>query len=63
MSGMLNTPKEAESKVQLTAELYRTIMVSELVARKVGLDEVRTYIRALLKEYETKLDPTQQSRI
>jgi hypothetical protein len=63
MSGMLNTPKEAESKVQLTAELYRTIMVSELVARKVGLDEVRTYIRALLKEYETKLDLTQQSRI
>jgi hypothetical protein len=24
---------------------------------------VRTYIRALLKEYETKLDLTQQSRI
>jgi hypothetical protein len=55
MSGMANTPKQGETLTQLRTELYRTIMASELVARKVALEDSRVAIRALLVEYETRL--------
>jgi hypothetical protein len=58
MSGMLNTPKIDEWRKQFTDQLYRGIMVSELVARKLELDEVRHAIRHLLREYEMKLELT-----
>ena len=55
MSGMPNTVRETEGLAQFTTELYRAIMVSELVARKLGLDDRRQAIRVLLVEYETTL--------
>ena len=54
MSGMANTPKQTESRQQLLDQLYRAIMVSELLARKLGCDDVRRGIRKLLVEYETR---------
>lgn len=56
MSGMAGTPKEAEARKQLIAEIYRAIMVSELVSRKLGMEDVRLSIRALLQEYEIRFD-------
>jgi hypothetical protein len=52
MSGMTGTPKQAESLKQLLDQLYRAIMVSELLARKLCCDDVRRAIRELLVEYE-----------
>jgi hypothetical protein len=61
MSGMTNTPRQVETLTQFLTELYRAIMASELVARKVGLEGSRLAMRALLVEYETRLGlkPTQ----
>jgi hypothetical protein len=55
MSGMPNTPKQVETLTQYLTELYRAIMASELVARKLGFEESRVAMRALLVGYETKL--------
>jgi hypothetical protein len=55
MSGMSNTPKVAEARAQLIAEIYRAIMASELVSRKLGLEAERKSVRELLTEYETRL--------
>jgi len=55
MSGMENTPKQVEMATHFLTELYRAIMATELVAMKLGLNEIRKAIRALLVEYETKL--------
>jgi len=55
MSGMPNTVRQAEAWKQLVDETYRAIMVTELVARKLGLDQVRQATRDLLVEYETEL--------
>jgi hypothetical protein len=65
MSGMKNTPKQKEAETQFVTELYRAIMVSEFVARKLGREESRVTIRELLEEYETKLGikPTQSAEV
>jgi hypothetical protein len=55
MSGMSNTSKVAEARAQLIAEIYRAIMASELVSRKLGLEAERKSVRELLTEYETRL--------
>ncbi|MCX8502210.1 MAG: hypothetical protein ORO03_11075 [Alphaproteobacteria bacterium] len=56
MSGMSNTRREAEWRVQLTMYVYRAIMASELVSRKLGLKDIERSIRELLVEYETQLE-------
>jgi hypothetical protein len=56
MSGMLSTPRIAEWNGQLVMYVHRGIMVSELVARKLGVKEVEKELRALLIEYETTLN-------
>ena len=62
MSGMPNTRREAEWRVQLIMYVYRAIMASELVSRKLGLKDVERSIRELLVEYETQLQLPWQGR-
>lgn len=68
LRGMLNTPREYEWLRQIIEQLYRSIMVTELVSRKLGLQQVEKSIRALLVEFETTLgcksdsDPETQMR-
>jgi hypothetical protein len=55
MSGMLNTSRETEWRGQLLMYVYRAIMASELVSRKLGLKDVERSLREVFVEYETKL--------
>ncbi len=52
MSGMPGTPRVEEWRVQLTGYVYRTIMVSVFVARKLGLVEIEKSMKALLGQFE-----------
>lgn len=54
--GLLNSSRELESEGQLISYIYRCIMVSELVARKLGLTDTEKKIRAVLEEFETQLN-------
>lgn len=56
MSGLLGTPRIAEWNGQLVTYVYRGIMVSGLVAIKLGLKDSESVLRALLEEFETTLD-------
>jgi hypothetical protein len=56
MSGMRGTPRMAEWSSQIVNYVYRTIMVAELTARKLGQEEMEKQLRALLIEFETKLN-------
>jgi hypothetical protein len=51
MSGMRDTPRMAEWSRQLVTYVHRGIMVSELVARKLGLNDSEKELRALLLAY------------
>ena len=62
MSGMANTPRQTETLTQFVTELYRAIMATELVARKLGLEDSRVVVRELLVEYETTLDVKSEQR-
>lgn len=55
MSGMLGTPRIIEWRNQLKEYVYRTIMVSILVARKLGSSELETAIKELMKEFEQRI--------
>lgn len=56
MAGMLGTPRMLEWEDLLVTYVYRAIMVTELVSRKLGLPESEKGIRSLLVEYETTLN-------
>jgi len=55
MSGMLGTPRIIEWRNQLQGYVYRTIMVSILVARKLCSAELETAIKELMREFEQKI--------
>ncbi len=52
MAGMLGTPRVDEWRVQLIGYVYRAIMVSVFVARKLGLNDIEEKVRELLEKYE-----------
>jgi hypothetical protein len=52
MSGMLGTPRMEEWRTQLVGYVYRVIMASVFVARKLQLAQMETPIRELLSEFE-----------
>jgi len=56
MTGMLGTTRISEWRQQFVIYLYRAIMASVFVSRKLGLQNVEQNILALLVEFETKLD-------
>jgi hypothetical protein len=53
LNGMLGTPKVDEWRRQLIGYVYRALMVSVFVARKLGLDETEGKARKLLEKFET----------
>jgi hypothetical protein len=53
LHGMLGTPREAEWNNQLVNQIYRALMASEFVARKLGHAEATKAIRELVVEFET----------
>jgi hypothetical protein len=52
MSGMLGTPRIEEWRAQLVGYVYRLIMATVFVARKLQLAQMETPIRELLSEFE-----------
>jgi hypothetical protein len=56
MSGLPGTPRIAEWDRQLITYAYRGIMVSGLVARKLGLTDSENALRVLMEEFEATLD-------
>jgi hypothetical protein len=56
MTGMSGTPRMQEWAEQLVTYVYREIMITELISRKLRLPESEKAIRGLLVEYETKLN-------
>ncbi len=58
MAGMPSTPRIAEWSGQAVTYVHRGIMVTELVARKLGHKETEASVRALLIEYEKTLNCT-----
>lgn len=63
MSGMLGTPRIIEWKDQLITYVYRAIMATEIISRRMGLPDNEKGIRSLLVEYETTLNckPTESA--
>lgn len=63
MSGMLGTPRIIEWEDQLITYVYRAIMATEIISRRMALPEVEKHIRSLLVEYETTLSckPTERA--
>jgi len=53
LNGMLGTPRIDEWRGQLIGYIYRAVMASVFVARKLGLDEMEAKVRNLLEKYET----------
>lgn len=53
MSGMLGTPRILEWEDQLITYVYRAIMATEVISRKLVLPDIEKGIRSLLVEYET----------
>jgi hypothetical protein len=49
--GMLGTPRIDEWRVQLIGYVYRALMISVLVARKLGLTDAETKVRELLTRF------------
>lgn len=56
MAGMSGTPRMLEWVDQLVTYVYRAIMITELISRKLGLPDSEKAIRSLLVDYETKLN-------
>ena len=56
LNGMLGTPRIDEWRGQLIGYVYRTIMATVFVSRKLGLDDMETKSRELLSKYETETD-------
>jgi hypothetical protein len=56
MSGMASTPRIAEWNGQLITYIHRGVMVTELIARKLGQKDTEKSLRTLLIEYETTLN-------
>jgi hypothetical protein len=56
MFGMLNTPRMPEWADQLVTYIYRAIMVTEVISRRLVLPDSEKEIRRLLVEYETTLN-------
>jgi hypothetical protein len=52
LSGMLGTPRIDEWRKQLVGYVHRVSIASVFVARKLGLEEMETSLRAFLKEFE-----------
>lgn len=63
ISGMLGTPRMIEWEDQLITYVYRAIMATEVISRKMGLPDSEKSIRSLLVEYETALNckPTESA--
>jgi len=53
LTGMLGAPRVDEWRGQLIGYVYRSLMVSVFVARKLGLNETETTARELLEKFET----------
>ena len=56
MSGMLGTPRITEWKSQLVIYGHRVIMVTILVARKLGLTDIEKSTKEILIEFEKDTD-------
>lgn len=56
VAGMLGTPRMIEFSEQMVGQVYRAIMASELVSRKIGHEEARKVLRALLVRFETEME-------
>lgn len=56
LNGMLGTPRIDEWRGQLIGYIYRTIMATVFVSRKLGLEEMEKKLRDLLSRYETDTD-------
>jgi hypothetical protein len=54
LNGMLGTPRIDEWRDQLIGYVYRALMVSVFVARKLGLNEMEAKVRELLEKFETE---------
>jgi hypothetical protein len=52
LNGQLGTPRVDEWRVQLIGYVYRAIMATSFIARKLGLDEMDKKVRDLLGKYE-----------
>lgn len=65
MSGMLGTPRMAEWADQLVTYVYRAIMATEIISRRLALLDSEKEIRSLLVEYETRLNckPTESAEV
>ena len=63
MSGMLGTPRMPEWENQLVTYVYRAIMATEVISRKLALPDSEKEIRSLLVECETALNckPTESA--
>lgn len=53
LGGMLGTPRIDEWRGQLIGYVYRALMASFLVARKLGLNDIEAKARKLLQKFET----------
>lgn len=56
MSGMLGTPRIQEWWEQILGYVYRTVMISVFVARKLTLSDMEVKIRELLEKFEQEMD-------
>jgi len=63
MSGMLGTVRITEWEDQLVTHVYQAIMATEIISRRLGLQDEEKGIRILLVEYETmlKCKPTENA--
>lgn len=53
LNGMLGTPRVDEWRGQLIGYVYKALMVSVFVARKLGLNDTEKKARVLLEKFET----------
>jgi hypothetical protein len=56
MSGMLGTPRIAEWRNQLVFNVHRAIMITILVARKIGFADIEKSTKDILIEFENDTD-------
>lgn len=55
MSGMLGTPRIQEWRKQILGYVYRTVMISVFVARKLGLPDMELKSKELLEKFEQEM--------
>jgi hypothetical protein len=53
LNGMLGTPRVDEWRGQVSGYVYRALVTSVLVARKLGLNDIEAKARKLLEKFET----------